>query len=264
MDQATIANMSVRAVSVRGLLHYSNNVVRQDSYALASTCSRVVAVVCDGIGDPSLPQSHLAADLAATSLAASALENADDLSRWDSSILDGFQIAGKLLEEAENDNGPMATTAVVMVGELVSGEWNVQVAWVGDSSCWHLGEDGTWRDLTAGHEGPGNSSEFQSTSTDALPRHHAATRTQHVRLHGGALLVMSDGVGKPLQRSEAVRSALGPLWTTTPDLLAFADQVNFARRGFIDDRTVIGIWPRLENSASKPSADAPASSAEIP
>ena len=53
---------------------------------------------------------------------------------------------------------------------------------------------------------------------------------------------MSDGVANPLRWSQEVKQALAAWWACPPDPFVFAAQVGFARRGHMDDRTVVGIW----------------------
>jgi hypothetical protein len=45
-----------------------------------------------------------------------------------------------------------------------------------------------------------------------------------------------------LQGSGQVRDTLGGWWAAPPDVFTFARQVAFARRGHMDDRTVVGVW----------------------
>jgi hypothetical protein len=39
-----------------------------------------------------------------------------------------------------------------------------------------------------------------------------------------------------------VKETLADWWAAPPNLFEFAQQVGFARRGHLDDRTVVGVW----------------------
>jgi len=58
----------------------------------------------------------------------------------------------------------------------------------------------------------------------------------------GTIFLMSDGVGTPLAMNTEVQTTLANWWKNPPDPFTFARQVAFARKSFVDDRTVIGIW----------------------
>ena len=63
------------------------------------------------------------------------------------------------------------------------------------------------------------------------------------------LVLMSDGVGDPLGAGTGeVGQTLAESWRKPPYILTFAAQVEFARRSFDDDRTVIAVWPVPEST----------------
>jgi hypothetical protein len=76
----------------------------------------------------------------------------------------------------------------------------------------------------------------------ALPSRSGACERCEFGVQGGALFLMSDGVANPLRWSQEVKQALAAWWACPPDPFVFAAQVGFARRGHMDDRTVVGIW----------------------
>jgi hypothetical protein len=54
---------------------------------------------------------------------------------------------------------------------------------------------------------------------------------------------MSDGVGDPLgEADDDVGRTLGRAWARPPLQHRFTAQIGFGRKGFDDDRTVIGVW----------------------
>ena len=76
-----------------------------------------------------------------------------------------------------------------------------------------------------------------------LPSADGSCSSRELIVPGGAIFLMSDGVGNPLRWSTEVQETLAEWWRQPPDPFSFAAQVAFARRSHTDDRTVIGIWP---------------------
>ena len=135
----------------------------------------------------------------------------------------------------------MATTAVAVTARRDAGIWTGEAAWVGDSTLWHLDDGRQWR-LISGPATDGEDDVYYSGRVRALPSRDGECDWCGFRIHGGALFVMSDGVANPLQWSHDVAETLAGWWALPPDPLVFAAQVGFARRGHMDDRTVVGIW----------------------
>lgn len=168
----------------------------------------------------------------------------------------------------------MATTlavAVVSVGYSSSGLYGSEVddtrmkvhsawlAWMGDTSIWQLSRSGHWLGETDEwvHSGSGRwqpasdvkneGAEIASSAVRALPAPgQIAVSTAQVGLPPeSAILLMTDGVGDPLRDGTGlVGHTLAELWLTAPEPIAFAAQVDFARKTFDDDRTVVGVWGR--------------------
>ena len=64
--------------------------------------------------------------------------------------------------------GAMATTAVAASVSRVDGWWLGELAWVGDSSLWHLDDEGTWGSITP--EGDREDGQvFHSSSVRPMP-----------------------------------------------------------------------------------------------
>ncbi|WP_432927416.1 protein phosphatase 2C domain-containing protein [Microbispora sp. CA-135349] len=244
---ASLPGMVVRAVTMRGLLHRANEQPRQDAFAIArhhpapDTPARAVAVVCDGVG--SLGRSDEAAVLVSRRLA--------ELGASGAAWPDAFPAVNEELRAfaGEPPRGDareaarlgMATTAVAVAVHRTAEEWIGEVAWVGDSSLWHLGDDGRWTAITGTAEG--DDDDFHSTAVRPMPTADGACAFQNFRVPAGALFVMSDGIANPLKWCDDVRATLAHWWERPPDPFTFAAQAAFARKSHVDDRTVVGIWP---------------------
>jgi Protein phosphatase 2C len=242
VSSAAIDGVVIRAASVRGLLHRRHDEPRQDAYALATRRASarpdaVVAAVCDGVGWA--PRSHVASRGVAVSLVEAAAAGAG----WDAAFAQANAVLSARIaaEPADADGRPtMATTAVALVLEREAGRWHGQVAWVGDSTCWHVDVDGRWTELTGAH---GDEEQaFYSTAVAPLPSQDGRCRQVSLALDGGAVFLLTDGVANPLAWSVDVQDALADWWAAAPDPLTFAGQVGFARKGHMDDRTAVGLW----------------------
>lgn len=251
LTSASLGSMVAVAATVRGLLHRTLDEPRQDAYALSSIASpsgeeSLIAVVCDGVG--SLAQSHEAAQLVSRTLATEAAEGR----AWPEAFAHANQQLQVLMEEASDrgdgaNGGGMATTAVALVARRDGDEWVGDLAWVGDSSCWHLQDDGCWRRLGPPMEGD-DESGYYTGSVTPLPSEDGACECKTFRVESGSLFLMSDGVANPLAWIPEVQDVLAEWWRVPPDALTFAGQVGFARKTHIDDRTAVGIWhqPKVE------------------
>lgn len=247
LSMASMPGLTIRAASSRGLQHRARNQVRQDAFALgqravAGENGRAVAVVCDGLG--SLARSDEAAVLVGRRLA----EHGAVGYPWPAAIAAVNEELRKVSEQAAEpgpDGNPvltMATTAVAVSVGRAEGAWTGEVAWVGDSTLWHLDDGGQWT-LIAGPDDEDEDEAYHSGRVRPLPSPGGACEWREFQLAGGALFLMSDGVGNPLKWSTEVRETLAGWWASAPSPFAFAAQVGFARRAHIDDRTVVGIWP---------------------
>lgn len=239
MSAATLPGMLIRAATVRGLMHRSNGKPRQDAFAVGHDASeRAIAVVCDGVG--ALGRSDEAATLVCRRLT--------DLAAVGTPWPDAFPVVNaELCAQAGryasgDDRDGMATTAVALVVHQVGEDWVGEVAWVGDSSLWHLGADGRWTALT-GHADEGGEKVFHSTGVRPMPTADGGCTHREFRARGGALFTMTDGIANPLKWSDEVRETLAKWWERPPDPFIFAAQVAFARKTHVDDRTVVAIWP---------------------
>ena len=237
VSAATLPGIRIRGASVRGVQHRAEHTVRQDAFALAQAGgTHAVAVVCDGVG--SLDRSDFAAKLVSEQLA----ENGAAGKPWPEAFeTANAQLAAVVAGWDARGLGAMATTAIAVSVSRQDGCWLGEVAWVGDSPLWHLDDGGTWRSVLSPDDGDGGRA-FHSSSVRPMPTPDGACSWCSIRIRGGALFAMSDGVGNPLAWSTEVRTTLARWWSRPPEPLTFAAQVGFARKSHIDDRTVVGIW----------------------
>jgi Protein phosphatase 2C len=246
LSGASAVGAIVRAASCRGLAHQASGTPRQDAFAICrekAQSGRLIAVVCDGVG--AFSRSHEAATLVSRGVA----ERAAGGLSW----VETFALVNRELHEfaakADDDRtavrdarpGDMATTAVAVTVARVAEGWTGEVAWVGDSRLWHLDNNSQWHLLTQ-EKNYDDVGLYHSTTTRVLPSSDGACTSQEFMVSGGALFIMTDGVGLPLSGSREVQGKLAEWWSRPPDPLTFAGQVAFARRSHTDDRTVIGIW----------------------
>lgn len=227
---------SIRAASIRGLLHRRANEERQDAYSVTwdVDSETLLIVVCDGVG--SLPDSRRAADFLCSTLPSLYLESRS----WRLAIESANR---ELFEFAAADSGVdrMASTAVAAALAPASAGLGAEIAWTDDSTVWALRNEG-WSLLTQDVDGE---EPIHTGSVRALPAERPRIRTQKLHAVDCPLFIMSDGVGTPLAMAEEVGSQLATWWSDVPDAFSFARQVGFARRTFVDDRTVVGVWPKV-------------------
>jgi serine/threonine protein phosphatase PrpC len=250
-------SVTLRGASVRGRSHRYYGKVRQDEFAYRAPdgSSWLVLAVADGVSAGE--KSHEAAKIVTRSgcthlgrLLAS--QHADSLD-W-SAVLNrlteeivrfGRDRLG--LPETEKVAHHLAATAVFAVVDLSGDQDDVPVhaVSVGDSSAWLLRPE-TKQAWTPLHAVKNEGAIIASSATAALPSAsllRPTPVTTSIRA-GEALVLMTDGVGDPLGAGTGeVGAYLAQAWARPPSPLSFAGQVDFARRSYDDDRTVLAIWP---------------------
>ncbi|WP_139278868.1 protein phosphatase 2C domain-containing protein [Rhodococcus ruber] len=248
---------SLRAASVRGLMHRSDGSPRQDAYAVrySPETDRFAVAVCDGVG--SAPQSHIAAEAAANCLVDRAIDAAT--SSDDDGWTETFQAASEAVTVAAENLGVsdssvagvrevMATTAILVVVDRVSasGSWTVRYAGIGDSSLWltdvSTDDETAWIPVLGGKAA---AEDIATNRTSALPlRDRTSVRPgQFTLLEGQLLLACTDGVGDAFGAGDGeVARTLKRSWMKPPTALNFAAQVSFGRRRLLDDRTGVALW----------------------
>jgi hypothetical protein len=242
MTESRVPGATVRAASMRGLMHRYRHQPRQDRFSVVydEPTSTLVVTVCDGVGQFALSQE--AAAFVASDVPRAYLVHRD----WRSAVDEvNGRLATFVADTASRphlDEPPatvrMATTLAAAAICLEPGNRYASIVWTDDSSVWTL-VDGCWESLTPDQDG---SEEIHSGRVRALPHAHPRITTAGHPVGDGPLFVMTDGVGVPLQGSGQVRDTLGRWWAAPPDVFTFARQVAFARRGHMDDRTVVGVW----------------------
>jgi serine/threonine protein phosphatase PrpC len=244
LSDSVVPGARVRAASTRGLMHRHRGEPRQDRYSVvydAATATLVVCV-CDGVGQFALSQeaaSFVAVDTPRAYLAHRDWHAAvDEVNERLKAFVAGTADRSHL--DAVPDGARLATTLAAAAIRLDPADRAASVAWTDDSSVWLL--DGGWRNLTRDPDDADDDSGLHSGRVRALPHNDPRLSTLDCPLDGGALFVMTDGVGVPLQGAQQVRDTLAGWWASPPDVFTFARQVAFARRGHLDDRTVVGVW----------------------
>ncbi|MFY1634752.1 protein phosphatase 2C domain-containing protein [Solwaraspora sp. WMMB335] len=261
VDDAGVPTLELRAASVRGLSHRYYGTVRQDDYAFRCTTDNryLVAVVSDGVSNSRL--SHRAATLIARDGAATVAAILDRGA--EPATLDWAGIARELTDRVIRlgeqvihrtpDAGPLgcreaaahlaATALFAVVGTQARGDdVEAHVFSIGDSTAWVLRDGGRWQAqqrLTKVGEA------VASASVAAIPLQRPDVEPPvQIRLSAADVLVlMTDGVGDPLgDGTGAVGRFLAETWRRPPVALAFAAQVDFARKSHDDDRTVLAVW----------------------
>lgn len=269
IDGASVGNITYRAVSLRGLSHWSEGKPRQDAYLLRVTANGQWLVGCVADGVSKSTYSHMAADIACreiTKCITQALDGqppvadaetwpklADELP-WQQAVDEASAAmvakasTGLPAEQHESltaaqVRGTMATTAVAFAVAATPAEdgqlpYALVVA-AGDSSAVVLSQ-GRWHPVTAVKNA---GSDMASNAVLALPREvEVAPLTGFLR-PGDALAVVTDGIGDPMGSGAGeVGRFLATHWSRPPDLLAFAGHAAFYRRGFADDRTAAVVW----------------------
>jgi hypothetical protein len=238
--------MRVRAASSRGILHRARQTSRQDAFALGQAADAdertwLIAVVCDGVGQ--FGRSAEAAGALSRRLAELGAEGQP----WPAAFMTANEELAKMAQEARaegpgGDASGMATTAVAVSACRDDDGWAGEVAWVGDSTLWHLSPEPRWT-LISHSPSRDDNGDYHSSAVRPLPSPGGECTCRQFRAGPGALFLMTDGVANPLQWSGDVQVTLAQWWARPPEPLTFAAQVGFARKTHVDDRTVIGIWP---------------------
>jgi serine/threonine protein phosphatase PrpC len=262
--------LTLRGASIRGNSHRWEKIPRQDSFATAFVPHKnwVVVAVADGVS--AAPQSHIGAAIAVDS-AISYFVNTPtaDVERLDwrqacevvarrltlkiTSLRD-HPIGLDKIGDTESDVAGAALTylATTLVCAVITpnqhaGGLVARVIAVGDSGVWLL--SGAKFHAAAGGKEDGSG----ITSNDVAPLPYVPPDLAPVKVAvkpGEVLLLGTDGFGEPLGSGDGelgrlFRSALEPV----PTALRFANTLDFTRKYFVDDRTLVAVWPREHKDA---------------
>lgn len=265
LDDSDRPLVEVRAASVRGRAHRHAARTRQDEYAVRRTADgrHLVAVVADGVsaGEHSHRAATVAAQRGSELLCGWLAERPVHDVPWGtlvSQLSEDILVLGRRLwDRSTPEDVPapgdreiartLATTALFAVVELTSWPGTagcaVHLFQVGDSSAWVLREGRRWEP-----QQPVKNSgvEVASAATRALPTPGPVLEpVRTVLAPTDVLALVTDGLGDPLLDGDNdFGDYLADCWARPPAALAFAAQVDVARKSFDDDRTAVAIWPR--------------------
>jgi serine/threonine protein phosphatase PrpC len=268
-DGADLGAVSMRAASVRGLSHRYTGKPRQDSIGTAVTVAGdwLLVAVADGVSaaDESATGSRTAVTVALRELEAGVTTRPDWFVDW-APVIHAASTAIWRQASHEHDDpdmtieharGLMASTLLVgaiSLAPLGNSLYGGFFALVGDCSAMLRDTEGRWIPASPlkGHT-DGRRDDLESAAVKGLPRPDPEIHTFSLGIRAGeALFLMSDGVGDPLGDDPVtVGGALAQWWAVPPAPIDFAAQVGFARRGYTDDRSVIGVWVAPEAEAAE-------------
>ena len=235
LAEHAIRGVAVRAASARGLSHRHRGTERQDAFVCCWDEDRgvLLVAVADGVGSKKRSRE---ASTAAVRLAAEAWERGNtDLIGIVLEVNDHLMECIPRDERGYRVGATTLTLAEVPVEDGRLG--NANVAWVGDTPVWTL-SDGNWAEVTPQDD----AADGFAAPISALPARNLSVLNAVAPTPGGAIFVMTDGVGNAIRNSVEVRAALAGWWAAPPGIYTFGAQVEFARISFVDDRTVVGIW----------------------
>jgi serine/threonine protein phosphatase PrpC len=257
--------LTLRGASVRGGSHRWEHIPRQDNFATAFVPDKnwVVVAVADGVSGA--PQSHIGASVAVSAAInyfintkVAEIERVNwkhvcvEIARhlnWAMTSVKGHEGIPDTLGESEAALAVaalkyLATTFVcALITKNQRGEGLIaRVITVGDSGVWLL-SDARFYAVAGGKD---ESSEI--TSNDVAPLPYIPSTVEPIEIPikpGEVLLLGTDGFGEPLGTGDG---ELGLLFKTmlkaVPSLAVFAETLDFTRRYFVDDRTLVAIWPK--------------------
>lgn len=250
-------HFSVRAASVRGYAHRASGEPRQDDVAVAwhQHSGAVLFAVADGVSDA--PLSHIGATSAcraAISAMTAGLDSAGRTVDW-SSLVQGaaWQICEQARLSLELPEINRAAAEEYMATTLVAGfvlpapdAPQVELVQVGDTSAWIL-DRRHYRCLLPTKCRAGD--EVISNAVVALPRVPDLVVRSGILTHDQILLVGTDGFGDPLgDGNNEVGDHFADAFVELPSVLRFANDLDFSRETWDDDRTLFALWSRPSGS----------------
>jgi hypothetical protein len=251
-DGWSTPDFTVRLASVRGYDHRYSGAPRQDDMAVMhhARTGAVVFAVADGVS--AAPLSHIgatAACRAALSAMIAGLDTPDQRVDWQALVeAAAWQIceqAKLVLKLPEVDTAvadeQMATTLVAgMVVPAATGP-EVSLIQIGDTSAWRLRGDAFDNLLTPKYNAD---AAVSSSAVTALPRLPKVSPRVGTLARDEVLLVGTDGFGDPLGTGDGVVGRhFARALADVPPVLKFANDLDFSKETFDDDRTLLALWP---------------------
>ena len=257
-DGWSVGDFVIRAASVRGYGHRYDGSPWQDDVSVSYHDRSGAILFSEADGVSSAPLSHIGASSAcraAISAMTTDLDSPDGQVDWQRLV---EQAAWQLCEQARMSLGlpevdqraaaeQMATTLVAGLVVPTRDGPEVQVIQVGDSSAWILGPDGRYQCMLPTKYREGEST--YSSATTALPHVPQVQHKYGVLSPGEILLVGTDGFGDPLGDGDgAVGRHFARALLPIPPMLRFANDLDFSRETYDDDRTLFALWHRAPRS----------------
>jgi hypothetical protein len=158
-----------------------------------------------------------------------------------------FREIAQSMISAARDRGLSAadvrTTLTAVVVPTYAAADGARPGWAGhvaDTGLWLRCRDG-WRRLTGETK-----STFDGNALHEFLPHHpdAASDTWFDIPDGGAVGVLSDGIGDSFTEVDGAAHWFAERWRTPPPLASFMLDVDFEAKGQQDDRTAVVVWCR--------------------
>lgn len=238
---------AVRAASIRGLSHRHRGTERQDAFLCSWDPERraLLVAVADGVGSKKRSRE---ASTTAVAVAVEAWKRGNtDLSQVFREVNDHLAEAVPRNEDGYRVGATTLTLAEIPIEGGSLGE--VTIAWVGDTPVWIL-SNGTWAEVTPQDD----AADGFAAPISALPATNLEVLHATAPASSEAIFVMTDGVGNAIRNSTEARASLAEWWAEPPGIYTFGAQVEFARKGSVDDRTVVGVWPEISRAPGSAAA----------
>jgi len=257
--------LTLRGASIRGVSHRWDKSPRQDSFATAYIPEKnwVVVAVADGVSGAA--QSHIGATVAVNSaikyfadIEVSEIEqinwkNACETIAWDLNLkMQSLKDSSKLLGEIGETRKDIAIAALkflatTLVCAVITKNEDDEglTAWlmtIGDSGVWVL-SSGEYRAVAGGKD---EDSDILKNDVAPLPFVPDIVEPIQIPLNQGEILLLgTDGFGEPLGSGNGDLGLLFKnIFKTIPSLAELANALDFKRKYFVDDRTLVAIWPK--------------------
>jgi serine/threonine protein phosphatase PrpC len=252
-DGWSTPDFTVRLASVRGYDHRYSGAPRQDDMAVVHhvRTGAVVFAVADGVS--AAPLSHIGATAACRAAISAMIAGLESESRrvdWQALVQTAaWQIceqAKLVLALPEVDTAvadeQMATTLVCGMVVPTSAGPEVSLIQVGDTSAWRLRGATFDNLLTPKYHAD---AAISSSAVTALPRLPQVSPRVGTLADDEVLLVGTDGFGDPLgDGAGVVGRHFAEALADVPPILRFANDLDFSKETFDDDRTLFALWPR--------------------